>query len=659
MATNNSSDYSPTQYNVQSGGANGTLNNIAPSTSGYVLTSNGGSAQPTFQANSGAIAIQTIDGNTGSVTGSTVTIETPASSGTLNFRGTSTTMTLNLVDANNNLAIGSASSISGGSNAIAIGNSATATTSGGVAIGANSSITFPGTASVAIGSGATSSGGESVVVGNSAVDNGGENNVSIGNSASTSSNGLSVAVGADSIAGEFGISLGYNAGNSFSGPGEGNIYIGNIGANEGNTIRIGTQGSTGGEQNLCYIAGIHGATPVTGNTPQVVLCDNAGNLAPISSSTSGFVLTSNGTATPSFQAIPAAGVTSIAGTTNQIAASASTGAVTLSLVGPYTPATYTAHGVLIGEGTGSIVALAAGSSGQVLQSGGASANPAYSTATYPATATGTGTILRADGTNWSATTATYPNTTTSQQILYSSSSNVVGQLTTANSSLAATNASGTLAMRALSVNVQVITGTGTYTASTGMLYAKVEVLGGGGGGGGAGTTTTGYSGGGSGSAGEYASGVFSAATIGATQTVTIGAAGAANSGASGGNGGNTSFGAIITANGGVGGVTTATGAVANGAGVLGGTGGTGGTVRTPGSPGGSVNWAVGASLIFASNGASSQYGAGGLAGIIAAGSAALGYGAGGGAATNATSGAAKSGGAGTAGIVIVTEYIIN
>lgn len=39
-----------TQYNVLSGGASGAINNITPSTSGYVLTSNGASAQPTFQA---------------------------------------------------------------------------------------------------------------------------------------------------------------------------------------------------------------------------------------------------------------------------------------------------------------------------------------------------------------------------------------------------------------------------------------------------------------------------------------------------------------------------------------------------------------------------------------------------------------------------------
>jgi len=47
--------------------------------------------------------------------------------------------------------------------------------------------------------------------------------------------------------------------------------------------------------------------------------------------------------------------------------------------------TLTNHGVLVGAGTTAITQLAAGSAGQVLQSGGASADPAYSTSTYPAT----------------------------------------------------------------------------------------------------------------------------------------------------------------------------------------------------------------------------------------------------------------------------------
>lgn len=96
--------------------------------------------------------------------------------------------------------------------------------------------------------------------------------------------------------------------------------------------------------------------------------------------------------------------------------------------------------------------LAAGSAGQIPRSGGAGAltwstaaypdvatgtgkllradgtNWVASTATYPDTATGTGTILRADGTNWVATTATYPTTTTVGQLLHSSANNVVGGL---------------------------------------------------------------------------------------------------------------------------------------------------------------------------------------------------------------------------------------
>lgn len=72
-------------------------------------------------------------------------------------------------------------------------------------------------------------------------------------------------------------------------------------------------------------------------------------------------------------------------------------------------ATLTNHGILVGAGTSAITQLGAGSSGQVLQSGGASADPAYSTATYPSTATGTGKVLIADGTNWVSSTPTFPN----------------------------------------------------------------------------------------------------------------------------------------------------------------------------------------------------------------------------------------------------------
>ena len=49
------------------------------------------------------------------------------------------------------------------------------------------------------------------------------------------------------------------------------------------------------------------------------------------------------------------------------------------------PIVTTQYAVLVGDVYNKIASLATGSSGQILQSGGASANPAFSTATYPAT----------------------------------------------------------------------------------------------------------------------------------------------------------------------------------------------------------------------------------------------------------------------------------
>ena len=135
-------------------------------------------------------------------------------------------------------------------------------------------------------------------------------------------------------------------------------------------------------------------------------------------------------------------VTSVSGTANQVNVTNGTTAPVISLIGPYTPTSYTAHGVLIGNTTSSIAALSAGLAGQILQSGGASADPAYSTATYPSVGTSTGSILRADGTNWSATTTTYPNTNAINTILYASAANVMSALATANNGVHVTSNTG-------------------------------------------------------------------------------------------------------------------------------------------------------------------------------------------------------------------------
>ncbi|MCE5319431.1 MAG: hypothetical protein LLG04_18955 [Parachlamydia sp.] len=81
------------------------------------------------------------------------------------------------------------------------------------------------------------------------------------------------------------------------------------------------------------------------------------------------------------------GVVTLATNAQAIAGTDSANAVTSSALAAKL-GTQTAHGVIIGEGTSSaMAATAAGSAGQILQSAGAAADPAYTTATYPATTT--------------------------------------------------------------------------------------------------------------------------------------------------------------------------------------------------------------------------------------------------------------------------------
>lgn len=322
-------------------------------------------------------------------------------------------------------------------------------------------------------------------------------------------------------------------------------------------------------------------------------------------------------------------------------------------------------GIFYCTATAGAILSGTATAGQMLRSG-ASTTPTWSTATFPTTATGTGTILRADGTNWVASTATYPDTTTSQQILYSTAANVIGQLTTANSKFPATNSSGTLAMRAFSVVSQVFTASGTYTPTSGMLYCIVEVIGSGGGG--AGCASTGAStvaAGGGGGAGGYSRKVISAATIGASQTVTIGAGGTGGTGNAAGNNGNTSsLGALITAGGGAGGGNAGAAGVTTVSGGVGGTGGSGDVNITGGAGGVAFGaFVVASPAISSGKGGDSAFGGGGIsiAGTSTSNDGVAGnnYGSGGSGAANTNSqGSARNGGAGKDGVVIITEFVI-
>lgn len=197
-----------------------------------------------------------------------------------------------------------------------------------------------------------------------------------------------------------------------------------------------------------------------------------------------------------------------------------------------------------------------------------------------------------------------------------------------------------------SVAVQTFTSDGTYTPAAGMVSCLVICVGGGGAGGDA-TATDAVGGGGGG--GGTAIKLFDAATVGASQSVTVAAA-------STGAGNSSSFGGLMSASGGdVGATVTGTTVGLNCAGGAGGVG-SGGDLNINGAPGGR-------GIIFSTNngnggaGGSSCFGGGGSeSGSNAAGGTGTDYGSGGGGG-HASTATDRLGGDGAAGVVYIIEYI--
>jgi hypothetical protein len=206
------------------------------------------------------------------------------------------------------------------------------------------------------------------------------------------------------------------------------------------------------------------------------------------------------------------------------------------------------------------------------------------------------------------------------------------------------------------VKYQIFTSSGTYTPSTGMVYCVAEVIGGGGGGGGSSGGSSASGGAGGGGAGGYGKSIFPAATIGASQVVTVGAAGTGGSvGANnGGTGGASSVGALITSNGGAGG-TNGTSNAAVGSLNGGGGGGTAASaqINVAGQQGLS-GVGYGSVSALGGSGGNGPFGTGGSQAIISAGNAATGRGAGGGGAASLTT--SFAGGNGSGGIVVIQEF---
>lgn len=248
------------------------------------------------------------------------------------------------------------------------------------------------------------------------------------------------------------------------------------------------------------------------------------------------------------------------------------------------------------------------------------------------------------------------NTFTGAQVMTGAALTVADQSLNTNDATAA-NTKFVLANRGPIATIQRFTSSGTYTAPAGLKWARVKMSGGGGGGGSvAGASNVA---GGGGGAGGFLEALLTAAQLGASQTVTIGALG--SGGASGGNnagaaGGTTSLGSLLSCTGGAGGN-------AGGTQVSGGSGGTptvttGTTVQTINGGAGGVGAAA---ATFAHGGLSGSNALGTPAGAAIATSGAAnglsggGNGTGGSGAAN-LGGATQSGGSGTVGIIIVEEY---
>jgi hypothetical protein len=224
--------------------------------------------------------------------------------------------------------------------------------------------------------------------------------------------------------------------------------------------------------------------------------------------------------------------------------------------------------------------------------------------------------------------------------------------------------------RLLAVQVFSTAGSTTYTPTAGMVNCIIETLGAGAGAGGVGTAASNYYAGSGGGSGAYSRAFKTAAQVGASQNVTVGAKGTGSSNANGTAGGDSFVGANLAASlcgakGGSGGLRVN---AAVGAAPLGGAGGLAsggvGDVKAGGNAGGpGIYIALPTFVIQTASGfgGSSCFG-GAPSGVVwtvtsgaTAGTNAAAYGSGGSGAAGNDSGSAK-GGDGSDGIVIITEY---
>jgi hypothetical protein len=148
----------------------------------------------------------------------------------------------------------------------------------------------------------------------------------------------------------------------------------------------------------------------------------------------------------------------------------------LSLVRGGTNASLVASngGIVYSNATGFDILSGTATANRILMSG-SSSSPSWSTATYPSIATGSGALLRANGSNWLASTATFADTYAASALLYSNGANTVTGLATTNSASLITNSTGVPVWSSTMTNGQVIIGSTGATPTAAVLTAGTGI----------------------------------------------------------------------------------------------------------------------------------------------------------------------------------------
>jgi len=221
----------------------------------------------TISFTGGTGLIETINGDTGSITGNTVTIYANNAANncgaSVNFANSGTISTLNVTDGSNNTFVGLNSGRLGSNTAgnTGFGHSTLSSLNGSITLGTNN---------CAFGNAALNS--NVTGIGNCAFGA-----VSLANTTGSQNCAFGQTSLGNLITGTQNTALGTASGISYTGAESSNILIRNSGtAAESNTIRIGTQGAGSGQQNRCFVAGIVGVT--TTNTQFVTINSSTGQL---------------------------------------------------------------------------------------------------------------------------------------------------------------------------------------------------------------------------------------------------------------------------------------------------------------------------------------------------------------------------------------------